>query len=308
MAPPSPLLVGAHQSIAGGTPRAVERGVSAGCRVLQIFVKNNARWIGKPIETGEARLFRREARRAEMAHVIAHTSYLINLAAPSKDLRKLSMLALEDEIRRCEALGIRSLVLHPGSHGGEGESVGIARIAASLDEVFRRTAGSRVRVLLETAAGQGTAVGHTFEHLRDILAAVRSRTRVAVCLDTCHVHAAGYDLVSREGYIGTREAFERTVGLERLAAIHVNDSKKPRGSRVDRHEHIGQGQIGEAGFANLMRDGRLAHVPKFLETPKDETLEADRRNLEALRRLAAGRLAAGASDAEERASRRKRRA
>ena len=292
----SPLLIGAHQSIAGGTPRAVERGVSAGCRVLQIFVKNNARWIGKPIEAEEARLFRRDARRAEMAHVIAHTSYLINLAAPSQDLRRLSALALEDEIRRCEALGIRNLVLHPGAHGGEGETAGIARIVASLDEVFARTAGSRVRVLLETAAGQGSAIGHTFEHLRDILGAVRSHRRLAVCLDTCHVHAAGYDLVTSEGYRWTRERFERTIGLERLAAIHVNDSKKPRGSRVDRHEHIGQGMIGESGFSNLMRDARLAHVPKFLETPKDETLEADRRNLEALRRLARRPGAAGAGE------------
>jgi deoxyribonuclease-4 len=281
-----PLLIGAHQSIAGGTPRAVERAVLTGCRVLQIFVKNNARWIGKPIEAVEARLFRRETRRAEMAHLAAHTSYLINLAAPSRDLRRLSSLALVDEIRRCEALGIRSLVLHPGSHGGEGESAGITRAAASLDEVFRRTAGSRVRVLLETAAGQGSAVGHTFEHLRDLLGAVRSHRRLAVCMDTCHVHAAGYDLVTAEGYERTREAFERTVGLSRLAAIHVNDSKRPRGSRVDRHEHIGKGHIGEAGFRNLMRDARLSQVPKFLETPKDETLEADRRNLETLRRLA----------------------
>jgi deoxyribonuclease-4 len=279
------LLIGAHQSIAGGTPRAVERGVSAGCRVLQIFVKNNARWIGKPIESDEARLFRRAARQAGMAHLAAHTSYLINLAAPMRDLRRLSALALVDEIRRCDALGIRDLVLHPGSHGGEGESAGIARIAASLDEVFRRTAGSRVRVVLETAAGQGSSLGHTFEHLRDILGAVRSRRRLAVCLDTCHVHAAGYDLVTREGYRQTFEAFDRAIGLSRLAGIHVNDSKKPRGSRVDRHEHIGKGHIGEAGFRNLMRDDRLAHVPKFLETPKDETLEADRKNLATLARL-----------------------
>src|SRR5438477_2584805 len=238
------LLIGAHQSIAGGTPRAVERGVSAGCRVVQIFVKNNSRWIGKSIGEVEAREFRRAARRADLAHVAAHTSYLINLASPSEALRRQSVAALADEALRCHALGIRDLVLHPGSHGGEGEAAGVARIAAALDEVFRLTEGTRVRVLLETAAGQGTAVGYRFEHLRDILGAVRQSRRVAVCFDTCHVHAAGYELSSPEGYAQTLQDFDRTVGMRNLSAIHVNDSKKPKGSRVDRHEHIGRGAIG----------------------------------------------------------------
>lgn len=282
----SELLIGAHQSIAGGTPRAVERGIAAGCRVVQIFVKNNNRWVGKTIEESEAREFRTAARRAGFAHVAAHTSYLINLASPSAELRRQSVAALADEILRCHALGIWDLVLHPGAHCGEGESSGVARIAASLDEAFQRTEMTRVRVLLETAAGQGSCVGHRFEHLRDILGAERSPHRLAVCLDTCHVHAAGYDLTTPEGYERTIEAFDRTVGLARLRAIHVNDSKKPRGSRVDRHEHIGKGAIGRRGFRNLMTDRRLAAIPKFLETPKDETLEADRRNLATLRRLA----------------------
>ncbi len=280
------LPIGAHQSIAGGTPLAVERGLSAGCRTLQIFVKNNSRWIGKEIDAAEARLFRRATRGAAFAHVAAHTSYLINLASSFRALRQQSISALADEIRRCERLGIRDLVLHPGSHGGEGESAGIARIAASLDEALARAGPGRVRILLETAAGQGTAVGHRFEHLRDILAASRRRRRLGVCLDTCHVHAAGYDLTSAEGYAETLDAFERTIGLAHLHAIHVNDSKKPRGSRVDRHEHIGSGSIGEAGFANLMTDPRLSAVPKFLETPKDDSLDFDRKNLATLRRLA----------------------
>lgn len=280
------LPLGAHQSIAGGTPRAVERGLEAGCRVLQIFVKNNNRWIGKSIDEAEAREFRRAARRAPFAHVAAHTSYLINLASTAAALRRLSIRALVDEVERCDLLGIRDLVLHPGSHGGEGETAGISRIASALDEVFRRTAGARVRVLLETAAGQGSAVGHRFEHLRDILGAVRDLSRIGVCVDTCHVHAAGYDLTTRNGYEATVQDLERTVGLTRVRAIHVNDSKKPRGSRVDRHEHIGKGSIGEAGFRNLMRDPRLAAIPKFLETPKDPALDFDRRNLETLRRLA----------------------
>jgi deoxyribonuclease-4 len=279
------LLIGAHQSIAGGTPRAIERGLDAGCRVVQIFVKNNNRWVGKTIEETEARDFRHAARKARFPHVIAHTSYLINLASPSAELRRQSIAALADEILRCHALGIRDLVLHPGAHCGEGESAGVAAIAASLDEAFDRTDATRVRVLLETAAGQGTCVGHRFEHLRDILGAVRNSGRVAVCFDTCHVHAAGYDLTSEDGYAETIAAFDRTVGLRRLAAIHANDSKKERGSRVDRHEHIGKGAIGRRGFRNLMTDPRLAKVPKFLETPKDETLELDRKNLATLRRL-----------------------
>jgi deoxyribonuclease-4 len=280
------LPLGAHQSIAGGTPRAVERGVSAGCRVVQIFVKNNNRWVGKTIGEVEAREFRLAARRAAFAHVAAHTSYLINLASPSLELRRQSVAALADEILRCHALGIRDLVLHPGSHGGDGEAAGVARVASSLDETFRATGEADVRVLLETAAGQGTAVGHRFEHLRDILGAVRQNRRVAVCLDTCHVHAAGYELSSRDGYAETLLAFERTIGLQNLAAIHVNDSKKPKGSRVDRHEHIGRGWIGRKGFRNLMTDPRLIAIPKILETPKDETLDLDRRNLATLRRLA----------------------
>lgn len=280
------LPLGAHQSIAGGTPRAIERGLEAGCRVVQIFVKNSNRWVGRPLERPEARAFRSAARGAKFSRVVAHTSYLINLASPVAELRRQSIGALVEEIERCRKLGIPDLVYHPGAHCGEGEIAGVARIAASLDEVFDRTGGARVRILLETAAGQGSCVGHRFEHLRDILGAVRVNRRVAACFDTCHVHAAGYDIVSREGYLETIAAFDRTVGLSRLAAIHVNDSKKPRGSRVDRHEHIGHGTIGRAGFRNLMTDPRLAGIPKFLETPKDDTLLADRRNLAILRRLA----------------------
>ena len=283
---PPDLPLGAHQSIAGGTPRAVQRGVDAGCRVLQNFLKNHHRWVGKPIQRPEARAFRTATRAARLSRVVAHTSYLINLASPDADLRRKSIESLAEEIERCARLGIRDLVLHPGAHCGEGEVTGVARIAASLDEVFDRTGGARVRILLETAAGQGSCVGHRFEHLRDILGAVRTPRRVAACFDTCHVHAAGYDLVTRKGYAETIAAFDRTVGLARLAAIHVNDSKKPRGSRVDRHEHIGRGSIGRRGFRNLMTDPLLTAIPKFLETPKDDTLDLDRANLAVLRRLA----------------------
>ena len=256
--------------------------------MLQIFVKNNSRWVGKTIEADEARAFRRAARGAELGRVAAHTSYLINLASPLAALRRLSTQSLADEIQRCDLLGIRELVLHPGAHCGEGEGAGIRRIAEGLDEAIARAGDTRVRILLETAAGQGSCVGHRFEHIRDILGASREGRRLAVCLDTCHVHAAGYDLVSAEGYEETIRSFDQTIGLKRLRAIHVNDSKKPRGSRVDRHEHIGRGAIGRKGFRNLMRDPRLAGIPKFLETPKDEKLDWDRINLATLRRLAGG--------------------
>jgi len=279
------LPLGAHQSIAGGTVRAVERGLATGCRALQIFVKSNRAWAAREIEEVETGAFRRAVRAARLP-VAAHASFLINLAGGAASMRRRSIHGLADEIRRCGRLGIRNLIVHPGSHSGDGEAPGLRRLAASLDEAFARTADVPVRILLETAAGQGAAVGHRFEHLRDTFAAIREENRLGVCLDTCHVHAAGYDLTSPEGYSQTIDALRRTVGLARLRAIHVNDSKNPRGSRVDRHEHIGRGQIGEAGFRNLMRDPRLRRIPKFLETPKDENLDFDRLNLATLRRLA----------------------
>jgi deoxyribonuclease-4 len=217
--------------------------------------------------------------------VCAHASYLINLASASSEIRRRSVAALADEIERCAQLGIPDLVLHPGSHGGEGESRGVARIAAGLDEAFRRARSSRVRVLLEGAAGQGACVGHRFEHLRDIAAASRSPHRLGVCLDTCHTLAAGYDIASEEGWSRTIAALDATFGLEKLRAIHANDSRRPLGSRVDRHGHVGAGYVGRAGFGNLLRDPRLTAVPKYLETPKDPNGDWDRQNLARLRRL-----------------------
>jgi deoxyribonuclease IV len=280
------LPLGAHQSIAGGTPRAVERALRAGCRVLQIFVKNNTRWVGRPIAAEEAEEFRREVRRAGLKATLAHASYLINPATGDRALHRRSTEALADELERCNHLGIPALVLHPGSHGGAGEVLGVARVARTLDEVYDRSPDRSTRILLETSAGQGTSVGHSFAHLRDILAAARCREHIGVCLDTCHVHAAGYDLVSAEGFAATLDALDRAVGLERLTAIHVNDCRKRRGSRIDRHAHIGAGFLGRAGFGHLMREPRLAAIPKYLETPKDPDFAFDRKNLALLRRLA----------------------
>jgi len=281
----SPLPLGAHQSIAGGTPNAVARALSTGCRVLQIFVKNSNRWVGKDIRDEEAEEFRSAAARSGLTALLAHSSYLINAASPEGELRERSIEALIDELERCDRLGVPALVLHPGSRGEASSVEGVARIARALDEVFTR-GSSRARILLETAAGQGACVGSRFEELRDILGASAHPERLGVCLDTCHVFAAGYELRTDEGFAETMAALERTVGIDRVEAIHVNDSKKEKGSRVDRHEHIGKGHIGAAGFRRLLAEPRLRAVPKYLETAKDPDLAWDRKNLAVLRRLA----------------------
>lgn len=282
-------LVGAHMSAAGGLSRAVERAVAAGCRTLQVFTKNSNQWAGKPIGEVEAAAFRRDAAAAGLDPLVAHSSYLINLASPDALVRGRSVAALADEVERCDATGIAYLVLHPGSHGGDGEETGLDRIARGLDEALAAAPASRTTVLLETAAGQGSCLGHELRQLGEILRRSDARRRLAVCLDTCHVHAAGYDVVSRDGWRRTLEELDREVGLPLVKVVHANDSKKGRGCRVDRHERIGLGAIGEAGFANLMTEPSLARVPKILETPKDEAGRWDIEGLAALRRLARGR-------------------
>lgn len=279
------LPLGAHQSIAGGTAEAVRRAKETGCRVLQIFVKNSNQWQGRSIAPDEAALFRQAVAAEGLAAVVAHASYLINPATADAELYEKSIAALADELRRCAELGVPALVLHPGARGEAPLAAAVRRVARALDSAVDRSE-TDVSILLETSAGQGTSVGSRFEELRDIFAAARRPERLGACLDTCHVFAAGYDLTTDEGYEATISAFSKTVGLPRLRAIHVNDSKKPLGSRVDRHEHIGEGAIGDSGFRRLLRDPRLAQIPKYLETPKDPDLKFDRKNLARLRRLA----------------------
>ncbi|MFN7985982.1 MAG: deoxyribonuclease IV [Thermoanaerobaculia bacterium] len=279
-------LVGAHMSAAGGLVRAVERAADAGCRSLQVFTKNSNQWAGKPVVPAEAAAFRKAAAAAGLAPLVSHSAYLINLASPDPVVRTRSVEALVDEIARCDANGIPFLVLHPGSHGGEGEDVGLDRIARGLDEAAAKTPSSQATVLLETAAGQGACLGHDFTHLGAILDRADSRARLALCFDTCHVHAAGYDVVTKDGWRRTLDALDSACGLGIVKVVHANDSKKERGCRVDRHERIGHGAIGEKGFANLMTEPAFEHVPKILETPKDEDGKWDREGLAALRRLA----------------------
>lgn len=290
LAIPPGVLIGAHMSIAGGTWRALERGHRLGMTAVQLFVKNNNRWEGKPLGDDEGERFRAAEAAAGRPVSFAHNCYLINLASPDATLRERSIEAMVDELERCAVLGIPGLVAHPGAHLGEGEATGIAKIAASLDATYERlrgrlaargiSAGAALpEVWLETTAGQGSSIGCRFEHLRDILAAAACERHLAVCLDTCHVFAAGYDLRDAVTYDAMWGVFERTVGRGRLRAIHVNDSKKGLGSRVDRHAHLGHGMIGAEAFGLLMRDARLAAIPKVLETPKGDESVEDWRNL-----------------------------
>jgi len=274
-------------SIAGGLGEAFARGRAAGCNTIQIFTKNNSQWRARPLEEREVEAFRAAAHQSGISPVVAHTSYLINVASPEPMLFRKSVEALCLEAERAETLGIPSLVLHPGAHLGRGTPEGLKRAAEALDILHTRLPDARLRILLEGTAGQGTALGVRFEELAAIFALVAHPEPLAVCLDTCHLFAAGYEIRTAKGYRETLRAFEATVGLDRLKAIHLNDSKGERGSRVDRHEHIGKGRIGREGFQHFVRDRRLDGIPMILETPKDDDpLRADRRNLRLLRTLA----------------------
>lgn len=281
---PHPL--GAHMSIAGGLDRAFARGEAVGCTALQIFTKNASQWRGKPIDDAAVRAFRVAWQESVIGPVIAHDSYLINLAAPDAELWEKSKAAFRDELQRCARLGIPWLVMHPGSHRGQGEGAGLLRVVAALREILADSP-VEVGVLLENTAAQGSYLGGRFEHLAEILARV-PEGRLGVCFDTCHAFAAGYDLAGAEGYERVMEEFDRRVGLENLRAFHLNDCQKGLGSRVDRHEQIGRGSIGRASFAALMRDARFTAIPKILETPKGENDAWDRINLALLRQLAQG--------------------
>ncbi len=286
--PRTPTLppLGAHMSIAGGMPRAVERALAVGATALQIFLKNNNQWRGKLIDDDEAAAFRAAVAAARLPPVVGHSSYLINLASPGADIARKSVESMTDEIVRAGRLGVAGIVMHPGAHLGAGEQAGIELIARRINAIFAATPGNPAGIWLETTAGQGSHLGWRFEHLRDILERVEDRSRVAVCLDTCHVFAAGHDIRTADGVRRMLAEFDRVIGLNWLRAIHANDSAKPLGSRRDRHAHIGQGEIGEAGFAALLRDRRLRKIPFLLETPKDDAGDLDRMNLATLRRLA----------------------
>ena len=281
----STVLLGAHQSIAGGVEKALQRGQEVGCDTVQIFVKSPNRWVSKPLEEKNILAFEEAVAETGIWPVFAHSLYLINLATPDDALWEKSVAALTDDLERCERLGLPGLVIHPGSHRGSGEEAGLKRIALALDEVHARLPGYNVQVWLETTAGQGDHLGYNFSQLKAMIDGVRYAERLGVCFDTAHAFAAGYELRTREGYEATWDAFDAELGLGRLKAIHLNDSKKGLGSRIDRHEHIGQGLLGLEPFRFLVNDERFRGIPMTLETDKGPDLAEDKENLQVLRDL-----------------------
>jgi deoxyribonuclease IV len=278
------LLAGAHMSIAGGMHKAFERGKHVRCATIQIFLKNSNQWDAKPLTEQDRFLFKEAQKRSGIEPVLAHDSYLINLASPDAALYQKSLTAFVEEMKRANFLGVPCLVLHPGAHVGSGLESGIARVAKALKQALVLVEPP-VSILLENIAGQGTGIGYRFEQLAAILERIRNTDRVGICLDTCHAFAAGYDIRTEEGYEATIREFDRLIGIEKILAFHVNDSKKDLGSRVDRHFHIGKGSIGLDGFRFLVNDKRFIRIPKILETPKDSGFRMDMRNLATLRSL-----------------------
>jgi deoxyribonuclease-4 len=283
-------LFGAHMSVAGGVPRAVERAIAHRCDAFQIFTKNANQWRGRPLEREDIRAFRTGVEQARLGPVVSHASYLINLATANPMLREQSMQAMGDEIDRAEALGLLGVVLHPGCYIAGSELEGLRFIGSCLADLLRARRRGRTMVLLEHTAGQGTSLGANFEQLAEIIARVNGHRRIGVCLDTCHLHASGYDLTTPAGYEATFEAFAKLVGFDRLRVFHLNDSKRPLGSRVDRHEHIGKGFLGIDAFRPIVNDPRFRRLPMLLETPKEEgrsptKIEVDELDALNLRRL-----------------------
>jgi deoxyribonuclease IV len=281
------LPIGAHMSIAGGLDKALTRGLQLGCETIQLFTRNRNQWRAKPLAEGEVGRFREAQGATAIRPILAHTSYLINLASPDREIYEKSLVALQDELERAALLGIPYLVTHPGSHKGNGESRGLARITTALDLVLTDAKASCPLILLETTAGQGSSLGYRFEHLAKIRDRSQFPERLGFCFDTAHVFAAGYDIRGPVGYGKTLKRFIDLTGAESLKAFHLNDSQKEMGSRVDRHHHVGRGTLGRRPFYLLLHDERFSTLPMVLETPKgtEEGRDLDEVNLDTLRQL-----------------------
>ncbi len=275
-----PLLLGAHISIAGGLEQAIYRGESIGCTAIQIFTKSNRQWLAKPLEQTAIDTFKQAWKDSSIQDVIAHAAYLINIGSPNPETRTKSTLSLKIELERCQQLGIPSLVLHPGSHGTISEQACLQQIAHQLDAIFESVPGN-TQILLETMAGQGSNTCYQLEQIATIYNACKYKERLGVCVDTCHIFAAGYDIRTEKMYHSFWNTFDAIIGIEKLRAIHLNDSKKELNSRVDRHEDIAKGKIGDTAFQLLINDPRIFDVPKILETPK-ESLADDARNMQTI--------------------------
>ena len=272
-------------SIAGGVDKSIERACSIDCTAMQIFVKSNMQWFAKPFAPQEIAAFLEHPLRDRLSVVFAHSGYMINLAATNPDFLEKSRRAMTEELIRADQLRLPFIVLHPGAHLQAGEEVGLAKVVESIDEIFQALPQVSTKIALETTAGQGSSLGCTFEHLAHIISNVREPERLCVCIDTAHLFAAGYDISTEKGAKETFAKFDKTIGLDRLAALHLNDSKTPLNSRVDRHDHIGKGKIGIEAFRYIMKTPRFAKIPKVLETPKGKELKEDVENMATLRGL-----------------------
>lgn len=278
------VMLGAHMSIAGGVGNAFLRGQTAGCDTIQIFTKNNNRWESASLKQQDVDAFFENSKQTGIKPVFAHNGYLINLASPKPDLHRKSVEAMQDELERAELLKLPFVVIHPGSHTGDGEENGLKRVAVSIRKLIKETSGYSVGIALETTAGQGTNLGYAFEQLGWLIEEI-GHERIGVCFDTCHSFTAGYELRTKSGYKETTDLFEEHIGFDKLLAVHLNDSKKEFQSKKDRHEHIGKGTIGLDGFSNVLNDLRFQKVPMVLETPKGPELKEDIENLKVLRGL-----------------------
>lgn len=281
-------LLGAHVSISGGIHNAIDRGVASGCGVIQLFTQNANQWRGKAVSDADAELFRDKFAASGLKSAMSHDIYLINLAAAPGDVKDKSLIAFREELERCARLGIDKVVMHPGSHNGDGEEVGIRRVCEAFDQLFAEVPQFTGKVLLENTAGQGSNLGYRFEHLKAIMEGSSFPTRFGVCFDTCHAFASGYPISEKEGYRRTFDEFDAALGIERLMAFHLNDSKKGLGCKVDRHEHIGAGTLGLEPFRFILNDPHFALIPKVIETPKGDNDEMDAVNLKLLRSLIEG--------------------
>ncbi len=278
------MLIGAHMSIAGGVYKAIEAGIKHKCTAIQMFTKSSNQWRAKPLGDKEKEKFHKLQEKSKIL-IVAHDSYLINLASPKTDLLKKSREAFLIEMERCEVLRIPYLVMHPGSHVGSGEQEGLDKIVESLDWLHDKTPNYKMMICLETTAGQGTNLGYSFEQLAYLIEKTKINHRLGVCMDTCHIFTAGYDIRTKKAYNNTMKQFGEIVGFDRLKVFHFNDSKKDYETRVDRHEHIGEGFIGEETFGFFLNDKRFKDRPFILETPKGEDGEMDKINLSKLRKL-----------------------
>jgi len=283
-----PLVLGAHMSIAGGLENALLAGQKRRCQCIQMFVANQRQWQHPPLTDQQIKTFRQTRDKTSLSPVAAHASYLINLAAADKTVYRKSITALSDEYDRCRRLQLEYLIIHPGAHMGQGPPKGIKKIVGALNHILNKYDRSHCKIILETTAGQGTCLGHTFAQIAKIISTSAHPRRLGVCLDTCHIFAAGYDFRTESAYRNTMREFDQTIGLSKLEVIHINDTRTDLGSHVDRHEHIGKGFIGRDGFRHFLTDHRLRHIPFILETPKGLSpggRDLDMLNLAALRRL-----------------------